>query len=68
MKNSKTPTIPLEFASDTQLAARFSVSRATIWRWAAEGRIPKPTKFSPGCTRWRLEAVEEMLGLQRVSA
>lgn len=46
------------YAQDTQLAARYSVSRATIWRWAATGRLPKPIKLSPGCTRWKLSDLE----------
>lgn len=45
-------------ASDSQLAARFGVSRATIWRWVSLGKFPSPIKLSPGCTRWRLADVE----------
>jgi len=45
-------------ASDLQLAEKFSVSRATIWRWVANGKFPKPVKLSEGCTRWRLSDVE----------
>lgn len=41
------------YLSDAQLAQRYHVSRATIWRWSSEGRIPKPVKLTPGCTRWR---------------
>ena len=50
---------PLEntYLSDTQLALRFSVSRATIWRWAESGNLPSPIKLSPGCTRWRLKEI-----------
>lgn len=47
------------WASDKQLAERFDVSRSTIWRWAAEGIIPKPRKLSPGCTRWKLADLEQ---------
>lgn len=46
------------YLTDTALAARFSVSRATPWRWAKEGNFPQPVKLSPGCTRWRLSDVE----------
>lgn len=49
-------TIP-QFFTDLQLAQALSISRATVWRWAAEGRIPKPVKLSPGCSRWNVEAV-----------
>lgn len=39
--------------SDTEVAAVMSVSRNTIWRWAAnlEG-FPQPVKIG-GVTRWR---------------
>jgi len=44
------------YASDQQLAKRFAVHRATIWRWAndPESGFPKPVALSPGCTRWKL--------------
>ncbi len=45
-------------ASDTQIAAKYGVSRATIWRWVSAGKFPAPVKLSPGCTRWRLADVE----------
>jgi len=46
------------YLSDTALAARFGVTRPTIWRWARLGPFPKPVKLSPGCTRWRVAEVE----------
>jgi|TARA_B100000959_G_scaffold52017_2_gene54087 prophage regulatory protein len=47
------------YHSDKQIAQRFKVSRATIWRWAKEGHFPKPIRLSPGCTRWKLSDIEE---------
>ena len=47
------------YLSDSKLAERYSSSRATIWRWVAQGKYPKPVKLSPGCTRWRLSDVIE---------
>lgn len=41
------------YLSDKQVAKRFSVHRATPWRWVERGAFPKPVKLSPGCTRWR---------------
>lgn len=46
------------YLSDTQLAARYNVHRATPWRWAQDGRFPKPVSLSPGCTRWKLSDIE----------
>lgn len=51
----------IQFATDRQLAQIFAISRATVWRWAAEGRIPHPVKLSPGCSRWNIEAVRSAL-------
>lgn len=34
------------------------VSRATLWRWVAEGKFPAPVKLSEGITAWRSSDVE----------
>ena len=47
------------YLSDKQLAERFSVGRATIWRWIKDQNFPKPIKLSENCTRWRLSDVEQ---------
>ena len=47
-----------KFISDKQVAGRYEVSRATIWRWVKEGHVPPPVKFTPGCTRWRLSDLQ----------
>ena len=41
-----------------QVAERFGVSVATIWRWSRDGVIPAPVRISTGCTRWRLNDLE----------
>jgi len=53
------------YQSDKQIAQRFKVSRATIWRWVKEGRFPKPIRLSPGCTRWKSSEVEEWEAAKR---
>ncbi|MBT4129243.1 MAG: AlpA family phage regulatory protein [Candidatus Marinimicrobia bacterium] len=47
------------YQSDKQVANRFEVSRATVWRWVKEGLFPKPVKLSAGCTRWKLSDIEQ---------
>lgn len=47
-----------QYASDQQLAERYAVSRATIWRWTARGLLPAPIQLSPGCTRWPLDEID----------
>jgi len=47
------------FLSDMQVAARYAVSRATIWRWSRGTDFPDPVRLGPGTTRWRLSELEE---------
>ena len=46
--------------TDIELAERFRVSRITIWRWSAAGRLPKPIRLTPGTTRWALDEIEDL--------
>lgn len=47
------------YASDKQLAARYGVTRPTIWRWVRDNNaFPRPVSLSPGCTRWRVSEIE----------
>jgi prophage regulatory protein len=47
------------YLTDKQIAAMFGVSRITVWRWAStDPTFPSPIKLSPGCTRWKLSAIE----------
>lgn len=41
-----------QVASTRKRAGRYPVSPATIWRWTADGKFPKPIKLSPGVTAW----------------
>lgn len=51
--------MPETYLTDIQLAARYSVNRATPWRWAkADPTFPKPVKLSPQCSRWKLSEIE----------
>jgi predicted DNA-binding transcriptional regulator AlpA len=40
------------------LAERWSVHEMTVWRWAAQGKIPKPVKFG-AASRWKGAAIIE---------
>jgi prophage regulatory protein len=42
-----------------EVAERYRVSTATIWRWKREGDFPLAVKVGPGCTRWRLKDILE---------
>ncbi len=46
-----------QFFSARQLAARYDVSIATIWRWRREGAMPDGIRLSRGQTRWTADAI-----------
>ena len=39
-----------QYLSDHQVAARFNITKATVWRW----HDPRRIKLSPGTSRWKL--------------
>ena len=48
-----------KWLSDKQVAARYSVSRITIWRWAREvPEFPTPHKISGNVTRWHAPEID----------
>lgn len=56
------------YVSDKQVAARYSVTRPTVWRWVkTDPNFPKPISLSPGCTRWRLDEIEAWEAARRAA-
>lgn len=45
------------YAKDADLARRFRVSRATVWRWVHTRGFPQPVRFGDNCTRWKMADV-----------
>ena len=39
------------------LARLPGIATATVWRWTANGKLPKPVKLSERVTAWRAEDV-----------
>ena len=56
------------FLTDKETAARYRVSPSTVWRWVQAGSFPRPLKLGAGCTRWRLEDLEEFEASREVRA
>ncbi len=53
MTNQATSTP--SYLSDKEVAQRYSIGRATVWRWAkTQPSFPRPIKLA-GCTRWKLD-------------
>lgn len=46
------PIYPNRYYKDTYLAGRYDCSRQSPWKWAKQGRFPKPRKLSPQTARW----------------
>lgn len=44
-----------------QLAKIMNVKKRTIWRWLAEGRIPKPIYLTRQTPRWRESEVKDFI-------
>ncbi len=57
------------FLSDHEVARRFEVSRATVWRWHASNEFfPQSIQISPGTTRWALSELMAFEARLRTSA
>ena len=37
------------------------VSRATWYRWIAEGKAPRPIKLGPQISAWRVETIRDLI-------
>lgn len=48
----------MQFLSDKSVATRYDSSRATVWRWVKEGKLPRPIKLTNGTTRWKVSDLE----------
>lgn len=47
----------MNFFADKDMAARYQVSRQTVWRWVREGRFPKPIRLGAAAIRWSEEDI-----------
>ena len=47
------------YGSDADVADRYGNHRSWTWRQLKnDPTFPKPVKFSPGCTRWKISEIE----------
>jgi excisionase family DNA binding protein len=44
-----------------EVADLMRVSRRTVWRWVAQGRLPGPVRYSRTCVRWKASVVRAYL-------
>jgi prophage regulatory protein len=55
------PTDGQELLSAKEVASRLSVTSRTVWRWVAQGKLPRPLRLSRACSRWRSGDLEYFL-------
>ena len=46
------------YITDREVAARYGVSRPTVWRWLREQHLPQPETIGPNTKRWRVSTLE----------
>lgn len=46
------------YLSSDALAARYGVTRKTIYNWTHAGRLPKQVQLGPNVVRWRRDEIE----------
>jgi len=64
-KPQTTSKSSVEFLNAKQVANRYGVHPASIYRWAKESNFPKPIKLGPNVTRWRLADLGEWEATQQ---
>jgi predicted DNA-binding transcriptional regulator AlpA len=55
------PSRPPSYISRASLARELDMAESTVDEMVRRGVLPRPVKLSPGCVRWRWEAVEMAL-------
>jgi predicted DNA-binding transcriptional regulator AlpA len=64
-KQTKDLSLPLEgFARPAQVAHAFGVSRATLYNYIKDGKIPEPEKDGKRISRWPVAVIRECLARQ----
>jgi len=50
-----------------QLAEFLAIGRSTVWRWVANGNLPKPIKLTGGVSVWRTEDIISLTKAKEIS-
>jgi len=50
------------------LAKVLGIAVVTVWRWSADGKLPKPVKLSERVTAWRAEDIRDWMNIKNNSA
>lgn len=52
-----------KFLNPKELSEYLRISKATIWRYVASGKLPQPKRLSKQILIWNLNEVNQKLGL-----
>lgn len=52
-----------KFVNPKELSQYLRISKATIWRYVASGKLPQPKRLSKQILLWNLSEVNQKLGL-----
>ena len=52
-----------KFLNPRELSEYLRISKATIWRYVASGKLPQPKRLSKQILLWNLSEVNQKLGL-----
>ena len=55
------PVLPPPLLTVNQLARYLGVASRTIWRWEAQGRIPRGLRLTRNTVRWPADTLETLL-------
>lgn len=58
---------PDPLLSDKEAAAYLGCGRSTLWRWVADGIVPKPLRIG-GMSRWRQSTIEAVIAKAQAEA
>ena len=53
-------SIPDKLITDTEMAETIGCGRSTVWKWVADGILPKPLKIG-GMSRWKLSDAYDVI-------
>lgn len=60
LEQSSMPQMATRFFSMDEVAQRYGISHASVWRWVKNADcFPAPIKLSPGTSRWSEEQLAE---------
>ena len=59
--NLETRLVGDQLLTVREVAKLLKVSRRTVWRWRAQGRLPAPIHCSKTCVRWKASVLQAFL-------